>query len=47
MAQGQHARKSSLGGARLWVIGVALVALAVAAAGFVLIPRPHGAPASG
>jgi lipoprotein-anchoring transpeptidase ErfK/SrfK len=46
MAQGQHARKSSLGGARLWVIGVALVALAVAAAGFVLIPRPHGAPAS-
>ena len=46
MAQGQHARKSSLGGARLWVIGVALVAVAVAAAGFVLIPRPHGAPAS-
>ena len=28
------------------MIGVALVALAVAAAGFVLIPRPHGAPAS-
>ena len=41
MAQGQHARKSSHGGVRLWVIGVAVVALAVAAAGFVLIPRPH------
>ncbi len=41
MAQGQHARKSSHGGVRLWVIGVAVVALAVVAAGFVLIPRPH------
>ena len=41
MGQGQHARKSSVGGVRLWVIGVAIVALAVAAAGFVLIPRAH------
>ena len=41
MSQGQHARKSSHGGVRLWVIAVAIVALAVAAAGFVLIPRPH------
>ena len=41
MGQGQHARKSSHGGVRLWVIAVAIVALAVAAAGFVLIPRPH------
>src|SRR3984957_19940572 len=32
MAQGQHARKSSIGGARLWVIAIGLVALAVAAA---------------
>jgi hypothetical protein len=46
MAQGQHARKSSIGGARLWVIAVGLVALAVAAAGFALIPRPHNSPAA-
>jgi lipoprotein-anchoring transpeptidase ErfK/SrfK len=46
MAQGQHARKSSIGGARLWVIGVGLVALAVAAAGFALISRPHNSPAA-
>ena len=46
MGQGQHARKSSHGGVRLWVIGVAIVALAVAAAGFVLIPRPHSPAAA-
>jgi lipoprotein-anchoring transpeptidase ErfK/SrfK len=46
MAQGQHTRKTALGGVRLWVIAAAAVALAVAAAGFVLLPRPHGSPAS-
>ena len=46
MAQGKHAQKSSHGGARLWVIAVAVVALAVAAAGFALIPRPHSPAAA-
>jgi lipoprotein-anchoring transpeptidase ErfK/SrfK len=46
MAQGQHAQKSSHGGARLWVIAVAVVALAVAAAGFALIPRTHSPAAA-
>jgi lipoprotein-anchoring transpeptidase ErfK/SrfK len=46
MAQGQHARKSPIGGARLWVIAVGVVALAVAAAGFALIPRSHNSPAA-
>jgi lipoprotein-anchoring transpeptidase ErfK/SrfK len=46
MAQGRHAQKSSHGGARLWVIAVAVVALAVAAAGFALIPRPHSPAAA-
>jgi lipoprotein-anchoring transpeptidase ErfK/SrfK len=41
MAQGQHARQSSHGGVRLWVVAVAIVALVAAAAGFALIPRPH------
>jgi lipoprotein-anchoring transpeptidase ErfK/SrfK len=46
MAQGQHAQKSSHGGARLWVIAVAVVALAVGAAGFALIPRTHSPAAA-
>jgi lipoprotein-anchoring transpeptidase ErfK/SrfK len=46
MAQGQHTRKSSFGGARLWVIAVGVVAVAVAAAGFALIPRSHNPPAA-
>jgi peptidoglycan hydrolase-like protein with peptidoglycan-binding domain len=46
MAQGQHARKSSIGGARLWVIAVGVVVVAVAAAGFALIPRSHNSPAA-
>jgi len=46
MAQGRHAQKSSHWGARLWVIAVAVVALAVAAAGFALIPRPHSPAAA-
>jgi lipoprotein-anchoring transpeptidase ErfK/SrfK len=46
MAQGQHAQKSRYGGARLWVIAVAVVALAVAAAGFALVPRPHSPAAA-
>jgi lipoprotein-anchoring transpeptidase ErfK/SrfK len=46
MAQGQHAQKRSFRGARLWVIAVAVVALAVAAAGFALIPRPHSPAAA-
>ena len=46
MAQGQHAQKSSHGGARLWVIAAAVVALAVAAAGFARIPRPHSPAAA-
>jgi lipoprotein-anchoring transpeptidase ErfK/SrfK len=46
MAQGQHVQKSSHGGARLWVIAVAVVALAVAAAGFALIPRTHSPAAA-
>jgi lipoprotein-anchoring transpeptidase ErfK/SrfK len=46
MARGQHAQQSSHGGARLWVIAVAVVALAVAAAGFALIPRPHSPAAA-
>ena len=46
MAQGQHAHKSSFGGARLWAIAVAVVALAVAAAGFALIPRSHSPAAA-
>jgi lipoprotein-anchoring transpeptidase ErfK/SrfK len=46
MAQGQHAQKSSFRGARLWVVAVALVALAVAAAGFALIPRTHSPAAA-
>jgi lipoprotein-anchoring transpeptidase ErfK/SrfK len=46
MAQGQHVQKSSHGGARLWVIAVAVVALAVGAAGFALIPRTHSPAAA-
>jgi lipoprotein-anchoring transpeptidase ErfK/SrfK len=46
MAQGQHVQKSSHGGARLWVIAVAVVALAVAPAGFALIPRTHSPAAA-
>ncbi len=46
MARGQHAQQLSHGGARLWVIAVAVVALAVAAAGFALIPRPHSPAAA-
>jgi lipoprotein-anchoring transpeptidase ErfK/SrfK len=46
MAQGQHAQKRSFRGARLWVIAVAVVALAVAAAGFALIPRAHSPAAA-
>jgi lipoprotein-anchoring transpeptidase ErfK/SrfK len=46
MAQGQHVQKSSHGGARLWVIAVAVVALSVAAAGFALIPRTHSPAAA-
>jgi lipoprotein-anchoring transpeptidase ErfK/SrfK len=46
MAQGQHAHKRSFRGAHLWVIAVAVVALAVVAAGFALIPRPHSPAAA-
>jgi lipoprotein-anchoring transpeptidase ErfK/SrfK len=46
MAQGQHVQKRSFRGARLWVVAVAVVALAVAAAGFALLPRPHSPAAA-
>ena len=41
MAPGKHSSKKQRSGARLWVIAVGVVAVAVAAAGFVLIPRNH------
>jgi peptidoglycan hydrolase-like protein with peptidoglycan-binding domain len=41
MAPGKHSSKKQRSGARLWVIAVGVVGLAVAAAGFVLIPRSH------
>jgi lipoprotein-anchoring transpeptidase ErfK/SrfK len=46
MTQGQHVQKSTHGRARWWVVAVAVVALAVAAAGFALIPRTHSPAAA-
>jgi lipoprotein-anchoring transpeptidase ErfK/SrfK len=46
MASGQHTRKASFRGVRLWVLGFAVVVLVAAVAGFILIPRQHGSPAS-
>lgn len=46
MATGQHARKNSFGGARVWLIAAAAVIVAAAAVGFIMIPRPHGSPAA-
>jgi len=46
MTQGQHVHKSTHGRARWWVVAVAVVALAVAAAGFALIPRSHSPAAA-
>jgi peptidoglycan hydrolase-like protein with peptidoglycan-binding domain len=39
MAPGKHSSKKQRSGARLWVIAASVVVVAVAAAGFVLIPR--------
>jgi peptidoglycan hydrolase-like protein with peptidoglycan-binding domain len=41
MAPGKHSNKKQRSGARLWVIAVGVVGLAVAAVGFVLVPRTH------
>src|SRR5664280_2060065 len=46
MAPGKHSRKNERTGTRLWVIAVAALVVAVAAAGFIMIPRSHTSPAS-
>ena len=46
MARGEHATSEQHGGVRVWVVALAVAVLAVAAVGFVLIPRPHSSPAS-
>jgi peptidoglycan hydrolase-like protein with peptidoglycan-binding domain len=46
MAAGKHSNQKQRSGTRLWVIAIGVVAVAVAATGFVLIPRNHDSPAS-
>ena len=46
MASGKHSRKKEGRSTRLWVCAAGAVALAVAAAGFIVIPRPHNPTAS-
>jgi hypothetical protein len=46
MAAGKHTSKVQRSGTRLWVIAVGVVALAVAAAGVIVVTRSHGPSAS-
>jgi peptidoglycan hydrolase-like protein with peptidoglycan-binding domain len=46
MAAGKHTNKEQRSGTRLWVIAVGVVAIAVAAAGLVVVTRSHGTSAS-
>jgi peptidoglycan hydrolase-like protein with peptidoglycan-binding domain len=46
MGSGKHSRKKEGKSTRLWVCVVGAVALAVAATGFIVIPRPHNPSAS-
>jgi peptidoglycan hydrolase-like protein with peptidoglycan-binding domain len=46
MASGKHSRKKEGQSTRLWVCVVGAVALALAAAGFIVFPRPHNPSAS-